>query len=670
MRSLLLTAALAGCGPYDDVRWCARHPEDCDDVDPPTTSDTETSVPPTETVDGCGGPPEAQAACLVITEHCYECHGQAGRAEGGFNFSLDVPRMVATAKVVPGDPPASRIYSRSAGETMPPVSVAERPSDDDIDAIEAWILAGAPDWDPDDDCAARAFVAPQDEVAWALADLQSLDGPTQLNTRYLTLAHLWNACVGDDELQTYRYGLSKLLNSLSYGPATLPRPIDPDQLVFAVDLRKIAWDQRNIHGVDAWEHVVKRLPFGLSRLGSGDLRDLTHSRFPIVPADWLVRQAARPPLYTEVLRLPDSGDAFLLDRFGIDRVADLGSAAVLRSGFESSGVSENNRMVERHEGPTDGSYCWVSYDFSTDVDAGNVLSHPLHPLDPLGSCAEGASHQFLHAGGELICSLPNGLQAYYLETSSGFPIDVGPIDIVQDFTGPEAPLVRNGVSCMYCHAQGILEKSDGVSDHWALNVDDPLFGPLFPSCVDDLVQARYRPAEALDAMAADRERFLTSLEAVGVPRDQLTEPVSILANAFDEDLTALRVAAEIGLDHRADATATPSAFRTCLSDLQGVDPLLALEWTPLLSNNTVSREVFLGVARDFLCACDAVQIDDFVCQPPSAIAALDGGAVGGPKYSDTSCGPAGIACLADQHCITFDDDRFDRVDDAGACVDD
>jgi len=657
MRAWFLGIALVGCGPFNDTRWCESHPEEC--TDPVTeTTDTATTTAPAGL---CGGPAEARAACEVMIEHCYECHGQNGRAEGGFNYLRDVRRMVQTGKVVPFDPTTSRVQSRMDTDTMPPADVAKRPTASEVRRVREWIEDGAPDWNPDN-CADRDFVSPTSEMETVVDDLLARPNPTeQRNTRYLSLTHLYNACVSDDELETYRYGLSKLINSLSYGAEpVLPRPVDDEELLFAVDLRDLSWDERNASGVNAWEHMVKRIPYGLSRLGSTNARELTGSRLPVLPADWVVFAAARPPLYDEILKLPTSGaplsgDQFLRDRFQVDRLDNITTADVLRAGFEGSGVSDNNRMIERHAGVTGtGSYCWVSYDFATDVDVGNILSHPLHPNDPVGTCPEAGSHTFSHAGGEIICSLPNGLQAYYLEEADGAPLSVGPIEIVQDFEGPEAPVVMNGVSCMFCHAQGIIEKSDDVKAHWDANFGDPDFATLFPECVYDALELTYQPTEVISAMQRDRERFLAAMEAVGVPREQVTEPVAVLSDAFSEDMTALRVAAEFGLDHRNDSPETPSRFRQCLDQLEATNPRVALELSPLLSDVTVSREIFQRVAADFVCGCDLIDRDDFQCRPPGT--------------PEDGCGEAGIACLDGQVCITDDPNPSDRIDDRGACV--
>ena len=84
-------------------------------------------------------------------------------------------------------------------------------------------------------------------------------------------------------------------------------------------------------------------------------------------------------------------------------------------GSNNSGVSNHNRVVERHTSRY-GAY-WKSYDFAGSVGTQNILTHPLN---------------FTHDGGEAIFNLPNGLQGYYLANASGFRLDDAPINIVSN----------------------------------------------------------------------------------------------------------------------------------------------------------------------------------------------------------------------------------------------
>ena len=102
---------------------------------------------------------------------------------------------------------------------------------------------------------------------------------------------------------------------------------------------------------------------------------------------------------------------------------------VWRAGTNNSGVSNHNRVIERHSSQH-GAY-WKSYDFAGSVGTQNIFNHPL---------------SFTHDGGEVIFNLPNGLQGYYVTNASGFRLDDAPISIVSNPAASD-PTVRNGLSC-------------------------------------------------------------------------------------------------------------------------------------------------------------------------------------------------------------------------------
>ena len=117
---------------------------------------------------------------------------------------------------------------------------------------------------------------------------------------------------------------------------------------------------------------------------------------------------------------------------------------VVRAGFTESGVSNSNRVVERHRSPY-GAY-WKSHDFPDNVGEHNIFQHPL---------------DFQRAGGEIIFNLPNGLQAYLLVNERGERINQAPTNIVFNKGGSRAE-IRNGLSCMSCHANGMRSLTDDV----------------------------------------------------------------------------------------------------------------------------------------------------------------------------------------------------------------
>ena len=138
---------------------------------------------------------------------------------------------------------------------------------------------------------------------------------------------------------------------------------------------------------------------------------------PSVHVDWFVAQASLPPLYHDLLSLP-STDRELETRLEVDVIRNLlnaPSVRVWRAGTNNSGVSNNNRVIERHLSRY-GAY-WKSYDFAGSVGTQNIFTHPL---------------SFTHDGGEVVFNLPNGLQAYYVTNASGFRLDDAPINIVSN----------------------------------------------------------------------------------------------------------------------------------------------------------------------------------------------------------------------------------------------
>ena len=156
---------------------------------------------------------------------------------------------------------------------------------------------------------------------------------------------------------------------------------------------------------------------------------------PAVHVDWFVAQASLPPLYHDLLSLPLT-DRELEIRLEVDVIRNLTNAPgvrVWRAGTNNSGVSNNNRVIERHTSRY-GAY-WKSYDFAGSVGTQNIFTHPL---------------SFTHDGGEVIFNLPNGLQAYYVTNASGFRLDDAPINIVSNPAASD-PTVRNGLSCFGCH---------------------------------------------------------------------------------------------------------------------------------------------------------------------------------------------------------------------------
>src|SRR5262245_23812295 len=240
----------------------------------------------------------AKQAQDVLRAHCYRCHGQDGAVEGGMNYVLDLPKLAARKKVVPGRPDQSPLFQRVANGKMPPPDEKPRPGAADVAALKEWIEAGAPG---STTAADRVAVSEPEVFARILADLEKFDRRARRFQRYFTLTHLWNAGLGEDELQTYRHALSKLANSLSWHPrVTVPAAIDPAQLVLRIDLRDFLWD------ANLWNRILAEYPYGVlhDTATARACAVAAATRMPFVRADWFVASACRPPLYHDLLQLP------------------------------------------------------------------------------------------------------------------------------------------------------------------------------------------------------------------------------------------------------------------------------------------------------------------------------------------------------------------------------
>ncbi len=476
---------------------------------------------------GSGAEPDlSKKALSVLRTHCHRCHGQDGTNEGGFNFVLDRRQLVNRGKVIPGDTAKSKLFKRLASEDdpMPPEEEKNRPSKDEIAVIKKWIEAGAADFATATQ--ARKLLSPIDVAALVRVDLESIAQRDRRHTRYFTLTHLYGAGLSPDEMQSYRHGLSKLVNSLSWGPRiVVPKPIDPAGTIFRIDLRDYQWNEA------IWDAILAANPYGvsLSTDAAKFCAEATRTKLPYVRGDWFVAAAARPPLYHEVLKLPDT-DRDLEKLLRVDAGENIRQERIARSGFNGSGVSRNNRLIERHE--SGAVVYWKSYDFIGNIGRQNLFAHPVGPGD--------AERDFQQDGGEIIFNLPNGLQAYLLVDGKGRRIDKGPTSVVSDPKRPDRA-VENGLSCMSCHAKGMIEKNDQIREHVLKNPK------AFADADVDTVKALYVKHDEFNALVRkDARRFQEAVAKTGAPLS-VTEPIVALALRFEAEMDLPLVAAEAGV---------------------------------------------------------------------------------------------------------------------------
>ena len=177
--------------------------------------------------------------------------------------------------------------------------------------------------------------------------VQSLPRFDRASARYFTLTHLYNAGENPETLRDYQIALSKLVNSLSWGSEIIqPQPIDERKTIFYIDLRRYEWDVRN-----AWTQIEQEYPYSIDfdpETQAGLLKKLTDLReemdceVPFVHVDWFLATASLPPLYHDILDLPET-DSELERELGIDverNLQDAPGVRVWRAGLNNSGVSK------------------------------------------------------------------------------------------------------------------------------------------------------------------------------------------------------------------------------------------------------------------------------------------------------------------------------------------
>ena len=519
----------------------------------------------------------AQEAYAIFEQSCLICHGENGSYTEA--LIIEYTALIDDGKVVPGDPDGSVFYQRlietDVAKRMPLGQPALDPAA--IETIRQWIAAGAPDWDavprPDTD-----FITTDAMLETIENHVNSLTTRDKSFARYFTLTHLYNAGETNDALNAYRRALSKLINSLSWGREVVkPMPIDAEETLFYIDLRDYEWDVRN----DAWTQIEQAYPYQMAF--DAPTQTLLHDKLtflqqemncevPFVHVDWFLATASLPPLYHDILALPQT-DRELEEELRVFVTANLQNAPgerVWRAGFNESGVSRHNRVVERHTSSY-GAY-WKSYDFAGSAESQNIFTHPL---------------DFIHDGGEIIFNLPNGLQAYYLVDANGGRLDVAPTEIVSN-PAVSDPAVRNGLSCIGCHTEGLKTFEDEVR-----------------AVVDQAVNPPFNKARALELyventvmnglVEEDTLRYRNALESAGGVFGGI-EPIQRFYEVFHGSLAAAHAAAVVGLE--TDVFLEKISKNVSLQNLLGV---LVLE------NGTVKRDAWTS---NFDAVIDALNTPD------------------------------------------------------------
>ena len=515
----------------------------------------------------------AQQAYLIFQTKCLDCHGPHGTFTE--NLVIDsASGLVDTGAVVPGQPLNSNLYARLiTTDNTKRMPLGQAPLDDaSLQVISDWIAAGASSWETQHDV---TFIPTDAMLTTMQQHIQTLNPFDQPFARYFTMTHLYNAGKSPEARNAYKIALAKLVNSLSWGfDIHNPHPIDDAETIFYIDLRNYDWDLR-----DAWTQIENVYPYAIAfdeetqaglRAKLANLQQTMDCEVPFVHVDWFLATASLPPLYHNILRLPET-ERELERELGVDADRNLQrdpGRRVWRAGTNDSGVSNHNRVVERHTARY-GAY-WKSHDFAGSTDAQNIFTHPL---------------SFARDGGEAIFNLPNGLQAYYIADKSGTRIDVAPTDIVSDPAAKD-PAVRNGLSCIGCHTEGMKTITDQVR-----SVIEQTANPRYDKGYALLLYVTQDKIDAL--LAEDTARYKTALEKTGGVFGGI-EPVHRFHEAFQDALEAPDAAAAVGLQ-----------TEDLLSQIRVKSSLQNLGLTGLTSGGNVKRDAWTQQFSEIITALNS-----------------------------------------------------------------
>ncbi len=557
-------------GPPQDPPVVVQRPP----VDPPRSATAGTEAAPLPLL-------QAQVED-ILGRTCGECHGAEGSGQADIDFIEDLDRLAETGLIEPGNGQGSTLILRILAGSMPPPGYAP-PTDDEIQQIiqylDGWRDGAA---GPELGCGNSLidFNRVFDQIQ---SDLLTQEAEDRRFVRYLSLSNRYNAGVCDPELDSDRWAMSKLLNSLSRRPRIeVPIAVDEERTLYRVDLRDYGWDEEiAVEGqsfADGWEAVVALSPYAVPFEGAEAqfAASETETSVPMLYADALLDVATAGALYYGLLGIPDSLDALLADlQVDVQRDIERGTAA--RAGTTRSGISRQDRLVQRHEIGLGGERAlWQSFELA-EGSGGSVL------LDPL---------VFEIGESEVLFSLANGMQAYAIFDGEGrlaLQSDLLFDTLQDDFQ------LRAGISCMGCHSLGPLQVLDEVRGYAE---STPL---SFDAQELEVIRELYLPEAAMqEILERDRSVYLRALGRAGVPTDAL-DPISSVQQRFSRDATLAEVAAEL---------AVPQAVLR--DNLGRLDPALGR-----LSQVSIDRDELTELFLPSLCVMQISsrnRPDDGVCE--------------------------------------------------------
>ncbi|MGE3228687.1 MAG: DUF4384 domain-containing protein [Hyphomicrobium sp.] len=233
--------------------------------------------------------PLPERARAVLETYCVVCapHAEEGRLD--LDALADDPRLVVRRR-----PDASRVYQRLLGEA--------KATPDEIEAVRDWIESLSA---RDAPCHLRKIFTPRDVDKLIDLAVQMTASPERSGTRFVSLAHLWNGCVPDAELEEARHATAVLLAALARRREPLDlEAVGEERILFAVRLSKIALVPAE------WNRLTAHAPSAAS--------------MDAAPADWLAAEVLSRP--KNEAGVPDPAFDVAFDAAGLRAVERLAAS--------------------------------------------------------------------------------------------------------------------------------------------------------------------------------------------------------------------------------------------------------------------------------------------------------------------------------------------------------
>jgi hypothetical protein len=114
----------------------------------------------------------------LLKAHCFHCHGEGGRKEGGVDLRLRRFLLKETDEgpvVTPGDPARSHLLALVKSGEMPKGET--RLSPQEVSLIESWIAAGAPVQRDEPESIPDIYITDEERSFWSFRPMERLEVP-------------------------------------------------------------------------------------------------------------------------------------------------------------------------------------------------------------------------------------------------------------------------------------------------------------------------------------------------------------------------------------------------------------------------------------------------------------------------------------------------------------